>query len=61
VAGDRIWTASELEAMTPNERDEIIRSGFISDPSKVPAHLVARARRRADAHIAATEGAELNP
>lgn len=60
VAGDRIWTASELEAMTPNERDEIVRSGFITDSSKVPSDLVARARRKADAHVAAREGAEPN-
>lgn len=60
VAGDRVWTAAELEAMTPDERDQIVRSGFITDPSKVPSDLVARARRKADAHLAAREGAEPN-
>lgn len=52
---DRIWTPAELEALSPNERDEVIRSGFVIDPAKVPAGLIERARRKADARIAAAE------
>ncbi|MGQ0433688.1 MAG: hypothetical protein ACT452_14915 [Microthrixaceae bacterium] len=55
---DRIWTAAELEAMTPNERDAVVRAGFVTDPAKVSADLLARARRKADARIAATESTE---
>ena len=36
IDGDRIWTAAELEALTPNERDAIVRAGFITDPEKAP-------------------------
>ena len=51
----RVWTAAELEVLTPNERAEIVRAGFVLDPAEVPEHLVERARRKADARIEATE------
>ncbi len=41
--------------MSPGERDAVVRSGFITEPSEVPADLIARARQRTDAHIEATE------
>ena len=50
---DRIWTAEELEALSPNDRDAVIRSGFVTDPDRVPEDLVEQARRKADARIAA--------
>ena len=53
---DRIWSAAELEAMTPDERAATIRAGFVTDPTSVPSDLVDAARRRADARIEATEG-----
>ena len=52
----RIWTAEELEAMSPNDRDTIVRAGFETDLAKVSPELLARARRKIEAHIAATEG-----
>ncbi len=55
---DRIWTAAELEALSPNERDAVIRSGFVTDPNQVPSELLDRARRKTDARIAATEGSK---
>lgn len=55
MAGDRIWTADELEQLTPDERDRVIRAGFVTDPDKIPAAMVERARRKADTRIAATE------
>lgn len=55
---DRIWTAAELEALSPNERDAVIRSGFVTDPNEVPNDLLDRARRKADARISATEGTQ---
>ncbi len=51
--GDRIWTAAELEVLSPNERDAIVRAGFVTDPDQVPADLLERARRKADVRIAA--------
>jgi hypothetical protein len=60
VSSDRIWTAAELEALTPNERDEVVSAGILIDPVKVPAEMLERARRKADARIAATEGTDAN-
>lgn len=57
MAGERMWSASELEDLTPNERDAVVRAGFVVDPLAV-AELVRRARLKADARIAATEGTE---
>lgn len=55
---DRIWSAAELEALTPDERAANIRAGFVMDPDQVPPVLIDSARRKADARIAATEGHE---
>ena len=52
---DRIWSAAELEVLTPDERAATIRAGFVTDPDDVPAALVDRARQKVDARIAATE------
>lgn len=59
MESDRVWTATELEAMSPDERDAVIRDGFVTDPELVPTELVERARRKADARIAATESRPL--
>lgn len=53
---DRIWSAAELEALSPDERAATIRAGFVTLPDDIPTPLVDRARREADARIAATEG-----
>jgi hypothetical protein len=53
---DRIWSAAELEALTPDVRAATIRAGFVNDPSSVPADLIDAARRKADARVSATEG-----
>ncbi len=53
---DRIWSAAELEVLTPDERAATIQAGFVTHPDDVPSALVDRARRKADARIAATEG-----
>jgi len=53
---DRIWSAAELEALTPDVRAATIRAGFVNDRTSVPADLIDAARRKADARIAATKG-----
>lgn len=58
MSGDRVRTAAELEALSPDERDAAVRAGFVTDPAAVPPDLLARARRKADARISATEGAD---
>ena len=56
MADDKIWTAAELERLSPDQRAAIVKSGFVTDPSQVPPDLLARARRKVDRRIAATEG-----
>jgi len=53
---DRIWSAADLEALTPDERAAKIRAGLVNDPANVPPDLIDRIRHQADARIAATEG-----
>lgn len=55
MASNRIWTADELLALSPNERDQVIREGVITDPEQIPAAVTERARLKADARISATE------
>lgn len=56
MAEDRIWSAEDLLAMSPDERDRVIRAGIITDPSRIPDSVIQHARRKADARVAATEG-----
>lgn len=56
MAERKIWTAAELENMSPNERRDIVRSGFETDLSRVQPELLERARRKVEERIAATEG-----
>ncbi len=51
----RIWRAEELLALTPDERDRVIRAGIVTDLTQIPAKVTERARRKADARISATE------
>ena len=56
MAGEKIWTAAELERLSPDERAAIVKAGFVTDPSQVPPDLLDRARRKVERRIAATEG-----
>lgn len=51
MADDRIWTADELEQLTPDERDRIVKEGTVSDLSQVPPEFLARARAKGRALI----------
>lgn len=53
----KIWSAEELEKMTPNERREIVRAGFETDLSAVPPSLLERTRGKIEAHITASRNA----
>lgn len=50
--GSKIWSAEELERMTPSERQAIVRAGFETHLTTAPPSLIERARRRIEAHIA---------
>lgn len=53
--GDRVWTAEELEAMSPAEQDAIFQASLVFDLAEVPEALLEQARARVREHIANTE------
>lgn len=53
----KIWTAAELEMMTPAERQAISQAAEIHDLEDAPPEMVQRAREFVLARIAAEEGA----
>lgn len=52
---NKIWTAAELEAMSPAERRELSDASIVRDLDDAPQHLVENARRFVEARIAAEE------
>ena len=46
MADERIWTAAELELLSPDERDRIVKEGIVTDLSQVSADLLARTRAK---------------
>ncbi|MGH9041795.1 MAG: hypothetical protein ACRDZ3_16375 [Acidimicrobiia bacterium] len=52
---DKVWTAEELEAMTPAEQDALFESSLITDPAQVPEAFLERVRGRTRRRIADTE------
>lgn len=57
MEASKIWSAAELEKMTPNERQAIVRSGFETDLSEVSPDLLERTRGKIEAHIAENQNA----
>lgn len=55
MAHGKTWNAEELLAMTPNERDELVRSGLVTDIDEIPGELLDQAKADIRAHIAANE------
>jgi hypothetical protein len=51
----RVWTAEELERLSPNERRDVVRAGFVKDLSRVSPDLVKRARGKARARSAESD------
>lgn len=46
VAEDRIWTATELEKLSPDERHRLLDEAIVTDLSTLPPEFVARIRER---------------
>jgi hypothetical protein len=44
MAENRMWTAAELEALTPEERQRLLSERVVTDLSQVPADFLARVR-----------------
>jgi hypothetical protein len=51
----KIWTAEELERMTPAEQDAIFEASIVRNLDDVPKEFLARVRARFEAHLAGTE------
>ena len=52
---EKVWTAAELEQMSPAEQDAIFESSIVTDLDSVPAAFLARVRRRTEEQIAEDE------
>jgi hypothetical protein len=52
---DKVWTAEELEAMTPAEQDAVFESSLVTDPAEVPEAFLERVRSRMRRRIRDTE------
>lgn len=61
MAGRKLWSAEELERLSPEERNSIVEAGFVDDPSEVPDELLERARAFVRDHISANEAATSEP
>ncbi|MCP3912980.1 MAG: hypothetical protein GY713_18760 [Actinomycetia bacterium] len=48
----KIWTAAELEQMTPSERHAIFQASIVTDLDQAPQELLARARATVEKRIA---------
>jgi hypothetical protein len=41
---DKIWTAAELERLSPAERRQIVEESLVTDPGQISPDLLERAR-----------------
>ena len=46
MADDKVWTAAELEELSPDERHRVVSQGFVTDLADVPPEFLARARAK---------------
>lgn len=51
----KVWTAAELDAMTPAEVDALFQASIVTDLDEVPPEFLAKVRADVEDHIAATE------
>lgn len=51
----KIWTAAELDHMTPAQVDALFQASIVTDLDEVPAEFLAKVRADVEEHIAATE------
>jgi len=47
----RVWTAAELERLTPSEQNRLFESSIIRDLDQVPAEFLDRVRSRIAAQV----------
>ena len=46
MAEQRVWTAAELERLTPNERAALVQERVVTDVGQLDPEFVERARAR---------------
>ncbi|MDZ7676190.1 MAG: hypothetical protein U5K30_14125 [Acidimicrobiales bacterium] len=46
MADDHVWTAEELERLTPDERHRVVDEGIVTDFDQLPPDFVERVRSR---------------
>ena len=51
----KVWTAEELEKMTPAEQDSIFASSIVTDFADIPEQFLDRVKNRVQDRIAKTE------
>lgn len=51
----KVWTAAEIEQMTPARRHELFEASVVADLGRAPAELLARTRARVDRLVAESE------
>jgi hypothetical protein len=51
----KIWTAQELESMTPAEQDAIFDASIIRNLDDAPQDFLARVRQRFEDHLASQD------
>ena len=44
--GRKVWTAEEIERLSPAEQDELFKSSLVADLDDVPAEFLERVRAR---------------
>lgn len=54
----KVWTAAELEQMSPTERRAIFDASIVTDLDQVPPEFLARVRARVEKIIAETESTD---
>ena len=55
---DKVWTADELERLSPAEQDAVFEASIVTDLSSVPPEFVARVRQRVQERIDSTEASQ---
>ena len=53
----KIWSAEELENMSPTQLHAIVRDGIEADLGNLSPDLLSRTRRRIESHIASNQDA----
>jgi hypothetical protein len=54
----KVWTAAELEEMTPAEVDALFEASIVRDLDDVPPEFLARVRARVQGRIEAEESSK---